>query len=154
MTIDYCAYTPQCTQNHPPLQFKGVPGVIFGSSCVAPIVEADLYISLDKAARPLPGKPHIFHYIEDFSIPIDVVGFDNAVDCAIEALHKAQVVHVGCLAGHGRTGMFLAALTYKITGQKNAIDYVREKYCHKAVETQEQISFLHSHYGIKEPSKS
>ena len=64
-------------------------------------------------------------------------------------------VHVGCIGGHGRTGLVLSALVAQMTGMPDPISYVRKHYCTKAVESTEQVTFLTKHFGAAkvEPSK-
>ena len=57
-------------------------------------------------------------------------------------------LHCGCIGGHGRTGTFLAALVTEMSGEKDSISYVRDNYCHRAVESTCQIDFLAEHFGI------
>lgn len=160
-----------CTEKHPPLLFdiEGTVGTIYGSACTAPIVEADLFISLDEHAPVFDweqpwienelNQKHIRYFIKDFSVPDEAEDFDACVDVAIAAMAEGKTVHVGCLSGHGRTGMFLSALTHKLIGQQlkeeniSAIDYVRDNYCAKVVETLEQVLFLHANYDIDIPIK-
>lgn len=160
-----------CTEKHPPLSFEieDKVGTIYGSACASPIVEADLFISLDERAPVFDweqpwmenehNQKHIRYFIKDFSVPDDAEDFDACVDIAIATMAEGKTVHVGCLSGHGRTGMFLSALTHKLIGEQlkedniSAIDYVRDNYCAKVVETLEQVLFLHANYDIDIPIK-
>ena len=45
--------------------------------------------------------------------------------------------------------MVLAALARIILDEKDAVTYIRENYCSKAVESSEQINFLFKYYDIK-----
>lgn len=157
-----------CTSYHPPLQLnvndKSVE--IFGSSCLNPnIKDADIYISLDSMAddflweRPWEknGKEHIRFFIKDGGVPTNINQFTKCLDYTIAALAQGKKVHVGCIAGHGRTGVFLAALAQKTIGTKleneytSAIDYVRDTYCNNAVENMRQVLFLHAVYDVAIP---
>lgn len=157
-----------CTSYHPPLQLnindKSVE--IFGSSCLNPnIKDADIYISLDSMAedyqweRPWErnGREHIRFFIKDGGVPTNLSQFDKCLDYTIKALDEGKKVHVGCIAGHGRTGLFLAALAQKTIGTKleneyvSAIDYVRDTYCNNAVENMRQVLFLHAVYKVAIP---
>jgi hypothetical protein len=53
-------------------------------------------------------------------------------------------VAVGCVGGHGRTGTAIAAIliaSKKITAEE-AIEFVRENYCDRAIETSKQEEYL------------
>lgn len=57
-----------------------------------------------------------------------------------------QFVEIGCIGGHGRTGvilagMYLAAADGQVTAQE-AIDFVRKEYCDSAIETAKQEWFV------------
>ncbi|MCK5640964.1 MAG: hypothetical protein KAJ19_09215, partial [Gammaproteobacteria bacterium] len=57
--------------------------------------------------------------------------------------------HIGCIGGHGRTGLVLAALAaYTKTAPKNAIQWVRKHHCDSAVESTSQVNFLVKHYKV------
>lgn len=96
---------------------------------------------------------------QDFGIPtlpldkfIEMLEFvyDYARDYAVE---------VGCIGGHGRTGTALACLAVvggALTPQ-TAIDLVRDTYCFKAVETEEQEWLVEAvfatRHGLEVPEK-
>lgn len=159
-----------CTDYHPPLSITiGTQETkIFGSSCIMPNIEdADLYVSLDDNATffewEKPWKKgtqeHLRYFIRDMSVPTDPKDFQMCLDYVIQALSEKKKVHVGCIAGHGRTGLFLSALVQKTMPEKlkelniSAIDYVRSNYCSKAVETFSQILFLNTFYNVEIPKK-
>ena len=50
----------------------------------------------------------------------------------------------GCMGGHGRTGWLAAKLYKEVTGchGDEAVEYVRDKYCFDAVESQGQLTDL------------
>lgn len=60
---------------------------------------------------------------------------------AVATILKGKPVYVGCMAGRGRTGLFLAVLA-KAFGIKNPVEYVREHYFAHAVETEEQYEYV------------
>lgn len=74
------------------------------------------------------------HIDEDFFIDL----YDLIVDANIER------VYVCCQAGMGRTGTTLAGLysIAKNVSTSEAIKYIKTKYYHSAIETQDQIKFL------------
>jgi len=138
----------------PPLKLPGADLVIYGGSCLHPKVkDADVYIGFDggmrRTERQYPWVPgdEVKFEITDMSIPKDPAGFDKLIAWTKTQLEAGQKVHCGCIGGHGRTGMFLAALCSKF-GEKEAISYVRANYCKKAVESSTQVKFLADRYGI------
>lgn len=61
------------------------------------------------------------------------------------AINDGDIVEIGCMGGHGRTGTIAAALCIianlglRVT---DAVQYVRDNYCTSAVESNVQIEFL------------
>lgn len=78
----------------------------------------------------------------DYGIPKPSVG--NVIHVAREGIRLAdagQRVEVGCIGGHGRTGLMLAimtVLTMEKPNGKEAVELVRSKYCRCAVESEDQ----------------
>lgn len=151
---------PRCYESHPPLEVGDYQ--IFGGSCIAPAVEdADVYIGFDNGmtytqrAFPWVEGVEFLYHIQDMGVPQNVQTFKKLVEWVAVQLTANKKVHVGCIGGHGRTGMFLAALVKHVTGREDAIRYVRENYCKKAVESHAQVQFLQQHFGILpvEPTK-
>lgn len=157
-----------CTEFHPPLALKvnGFASEIYGSSCIYPNVDdADVYVSLDTMAKHYDwehpweksSKVHIRYFIKDGNVPENFKQFDACVDYVIDALAEGKKVHAGCIAGHGRTGLFLAAVAQKTMGDLlaqegiSAIDYVRDNYCNNAVETFKQVLYLYGVYDVEPP---
>ena len=144
----------RCADNHPPLVIGDYK--IYGGSCSNPVIDdADVYVGLDysmkKSTKAYPwreGESFLFP-IQDMHCPSDPVEFDNLINWLSVQLVAGKKVHVGCIGGHGRTGTVFAALVKVMTGEKDAITYVREHYCKKVVESDEQVDFLVKHYGIK-----
>lgn len=145
--------TGRCYESHPALKIG--EHLIYGGSCIHPIVtDADVYVGFDlgmprtrKAYPWEPGESFLFT-IKDQHAPDDIGQFTKLIDwLAVQLIAQAKV-HVGCIGGHGRTGTVLAALVATMTGEKDAIAYVRQHYCQKAVESQAQVDFLVKHFGI------
>lgn len=149
-----------CHYKHPPYPvFEGFT-VIGGSGIVPHVKDCDVYCSLDRAGdTSMPwdiGPVRFVWEIKNYGVPTDVVGFKRMVTYLAEQIKKGKRVHVGCMAGHGRTGMVLAALRFEMAGDKDAIMHVRTNYCDQAVETDGQIKWLMDHYGMSKapPRKS
>lgn len=144
----------RCYDTHPVLQLGG--GVFAGGSCLNPVhLDANLYIGFERGMAVVTGDyekggpQHIFHGITDMRAPSDPVAFKKLVDFTAVKLAEGWKVHAGCIGGHGRTGTFLSALVKITTGEEDAITWVRENYCQKAVESHDQVVFLSTHFGIK-----
>lgn len=142
-----------CYHSHPP--YPVAEGfVIYGGSGIRPSVDGcDVYVSLDNGRVPGPkslpweeGEDFIFH-IKNFGVPENPKSFAKLIEHLEASLRAGKKVHVGCMAGHGRTGMVLAALRMKMAGDKDAIMHVRANYCDQVVETNEQIKWLVTHWG-------
>lgn len=139
---------------HPLLEIKpGLPPIA-GSACAHPVVsDYDIYIGFDRmdfTERNLPWTPgmEIAFPIPDMGVPKSPENFGKLVDWTLAQMEGGAKVHAGCIGGHGRTGMFFAALVAVATGRKDAITYVREHYCKKACETSVQIDYLVKRFGV------
>jgi len=62
------------------------------------------------------------------------------VEICVSKLRQRKWVDIGCTAGHGRTGTFLACLLVKKErlDWQEAITSVRSRYCKQAIETKAQ----------------
>jgi hypothetical protein len=90
----------------------------------------------------------VYCAIPDMGIPKNIPRFKKMVTWLCNQLQEGKKVHIGCIGGHGRTGLLLAAIVSQLSGEKDAIAYVRKNYCGRAVESSEQVKFLGEHYGI------
>jgi hypothetical protein len=93
--------------------------------------------------RWAPPWPHTHVEWPDFGVPADLDGFRAALADALERARRGEIVELGCLGGHGRTGTALACLAI-LTGTppNEAVEWVRANYCEKAVETDEQLRLV------------
>jgi len=150
----------KCAHKHPPLKLTAKDGkeyTIYGGACGDPVhKDLDIYVALDSStahdpqAYPWHGSRQFIYFpITDMSTPKDAVEFKLMIDWLCHQILLGKSVHVGCLGGHGRTGMVLSAVAMALVGIEDAITYVREHYCEKAVETNTQAEWLHQHFGIK-----
>lgn len=143
----------RCYMSHPPLKIG--EHVIYGGSCIDPVVQdADVYVGFDLGMAKSPmsypwekGESFLFH-IQDMGVPKDPDQFKKLIEWLAVQLAAKKKVHLGCIGGHGRTGMVLSALVAHMTGEKDAIQYVRKHYCEKAVESAVQVKFLMDHFGV------
>jgi len=147
----------RCYESHPELKFVGKDGKTYslmGGSCVSPFDGYDIYVGLDLgmsvSEQGYPWvKGHEFLFpITDHSVPKDVDQFKKMVTWLIGMLKAKKKIHIGCIGGHGRTGLVFSAIYRQLTGKTNAIQYVRKNYCKKAVESKTQVKFLMKHYGV------
>lgn len=148
------SFGPRCYEGHKPLIMPGTQLKIYGGSCASPkVTDADVYIGFDNSMKfstkhfPWNNGHEILYPVQDMGVPKAIGEYKKLVDWTKEQLFAGKSVHAGCIGGHGRTGMFLAALV-SMFGEKDAINYVRKNYCPKAVESMEQIKFLQKEFGI------
>ncbi len=77
--------------------------------------------------------------VPDFGVP-EPAALKSAVGAVLAQLtaEPSRPVHVGCRAGIGRTGLFLACLARAAGVDGDALDWVRRHYVPHAAETPEQ----------------
>lgn len=153
--------TGKCWESHPDLIIDGCS--ITGGSCTSTYAEDfDVYIGLDYGAKrgkrsyPWTDGVDVYFRIQDMGVPDNLGDFKKLIKWTAEQMREGKSVFVGCIGGHGRTGLFLSALVNHMTGEKDATTLVREQYCERAVESTKQVDWLHKHFGIKKvkPYKS
>lgn len=151
----------QCFYTHPPLPL-GDGFEVYGGSASTPVVkDAQIYVALDGFSHLKgqidPWEPgasvNVAFRIDDSYAPkaSEVPRFKKMIAWLAGQIKEGKKVHAGCMGGHGRTGLVLAALAATF-GHKDAIQYVREHYCTKAVESQEQVDFLVKNFGVEPAS--
>lgn len=87
----------------------------------------------------------------DFGVPADTEDLRDALECLLAKARDGQLVEVGCIGGHGRTGTALACVAILAGVPAHvATDWVRESYCPEAVEGQAQTRFV-SKFGAAAP---
>lgn len=118
-----------------------------GMNRVVILVEKQEY--LVHARRDLPkfyraeGLDTLHFPIPDFQVPADPAALDQAVTTVVEQLQNRSHIAVHCMAGVGRTGIFLASLGKRqldLSGQE-AIDWVRQ-FIPEALENPQQEQFV------------
>jgi hypothetical protein len=79
----------------------------------------------------------------DFGVPADPDAIRVPLQRLLARARSGEVVEVGCVGGHGRTGTALACLAV-LSGVSpaQAVDWVRTHYCPDAVETDAQRTFV------------
>lgn len=152
----------RCADTHPPLKVGAF--LIYGGSASHPVVrDADLYVSLQGGSTSgLISDPWDEKHVTEIQFSIidghapraaELLRFQKMVEYICNQLQIGKKVHVGCIGGHGRTGLVLSAVAAAL-GEKDAIRYVRKNYCKKAVETNVQVKFLVKHYDVLTASAS
>lgn len=151
-----------------PLFIQDKSYLVYGGSCYDTNIEGlNIYLSLD-TEQPVydweqPWHPsyqqfdkkHIRFPVLDMFIPDNSHDFKACISYIAEQVLLDKKIHIGCIGGNGRTGLFLSALTQTLMGNTlnhydadNAVEYVRKYYNPKAVETVSQLLFLKQVYGI------
>lgn len=148
----------RCHHSHPPLPIT-VDGTTYtltgGTGNSKPKSNVDIFIGFDhgmvKTDRRFPWTEgwEIHFPILDMGIPPVAKDFKDLIAWLEEKILEGYKVHMGCIGGHGRTGLVMSALVTQMTGEKDSIAYVRKHYCKKAVESAEQVTWLKKHFGIK-----
>ncbi len=152
----------RCFHSHPALPIKdGL--VVYGGSCSSPVIkDADIYVGFDwgmgSFSQMYPwhdGEAFLFK-IPDMGVPSNVAEFKLMIHYIAENIVAGKKIHMGCIGGHGRTGLVMAALIKHMTGEVDATNYVRKHYCKKAVESAKQIDWLYKNFKIKKakPAKT
>ena len=90
-----------------------------------------------------PPWPHAHLEWPDFGVPTQIDQVLVALDATLERARAGQLVEVGCIGAHGRTGTALACLAI-LSGVApvDAVGWVRTSYCTQAIETPEQAAFV------------
>jgi hypothetical protein len=93
-------------------------------------------------ARWDPPWPHEHVAWPDFGVP-DPNKLTSALQRLLVRARRGELVEIGCIGGHGRTGSALACLAV-LTGTPPhaAVEWVRATYCSDAVETDAQREFV------------
>ncbi|MPY81655.1 MAG: hypothetical protein GEV04_25480, partial [Actinophytocola sp.] len=101
----------------------------------------DYGLYLDR--RWQPPWPHGHLDWPDFGVPEEAEPVVGALRSVLDKARAGQQVEIGCLGGHGRTGTALACLAI-LSGHpaRDAVTWVRTRYCAKAIETPEQETFV------------
>jgi len=159
-TSSHALNQPRCYTTHKPLvipvgkkKFQ-----IAGGNCGAvKISDYDIVIALDSGSlRVKPTRPWqtpktmvVDYSMPNMGVPHSQEDMQEMVKWLAEQVTAKKNVHVGCIGGHGRTGLILTALYAEMTGDEQSLKVVRETYCNKAVESFQQLEWLHKMYGIE-----
>lgn len=108
-----------------------------------PYIEKPKGMSGVKMAKEVPLSHNAYEIdipTQDFKTP-DVKAVTEGLNKAVTALLFGGALYVGCMAGRGRTGLFMAILA-KAFGVANPVEYVRANYYKHAVETPTQYKYV------------
>lgn len=80
--------------------------------------------------------------IADFSIPTQTdEKVAETIALVIDRALQGKDVYMGCMGGWGRTGIALSLIA-KTMGEELPVEFVREHYSHRAVETSDQYDYV------------
>jgi hypothetical protein len=101
----------------------------------------DFGVYLDKRWQP-PWEHELLDW-PDFGLPQDRTDFAEALRRLLDRARAGDVVEIGCVGGHGRTGTAIACLAV-LAGvvPDEATSWTRNHYCAGAVETSEQEALV------------
>jgi hypothetical protein len=119
-----------------------VVAVSFGSADpYARQATPDFGLYLDE--RWQPPWPHEHLEWPDFGVPGDRETVVRALEALLGRARLGQRVEIGCYGAHGRTGTALACMAI-LCGRapSEAVAWVRDEYCERAVETDGQEAFV------------
>lgn len=105
---------------------------------------ADMLVPLDSLDATIwkrGFRGEILYYpIEDYGVLPDEV-LTMLISKILRRLKSGKKVGVFCLGGHGRTG-YIASIVLGKLGYEDPVDFLREHYCKKAIESNEQIQHI------------
>lgn len=101
-----------------------------------------------KMAVEIQGVCDVSIPTRDYSTPNPAL-LNRGLVQVIDAMKEGRMVYIGCMAGRGRTGLFMAILA-KAFGVKQPVEYVRQLYFSHAVETNDQYRFVMDYEFPKE----
>lgn len=144
---------------HYPQKVMEIGGIEYYAASESGIPEFNGDLVVNFSGRPnIPNlNPKFSTLLEHFNIPFQEImipwpDFETPMTKASiwRALHEMvksngfKRVCLHCQGGHGRTGTALASLIIATVGKNanEAVDYIREIYCRKAVETYDQCIYL------------
>lgn len=102
----------------------------------------DFGLYLDERWQPPWSHEHVNW--PDFGLPRDRLAFTDGLAALLSRARQGELVELGCLGGHGRTGTALACLAVIAGLDSDPVQWVRSAYCERAVETDEQAEFVRS----------
>lgn len=80
--------------------------------------------------------------IHDYSIPSSMEYFKKDVEKVANYLEEGKNIFIHCMAGHGRTGMGIAAVTMKVKGVSAEVGLRISKKACRGPEMESQVEFI------------
>lgn len=117
-------------------------GKIYGGSVYNLPQNMDHYFILEGKVRYKESSYMTFFPIVNMGVPLNMKVFHQCLTKAKLFLDQELSIFIGCISGHGRTGLFIVMLYYFMTKDKYSLYKVREMYCFRAVESIKQLKFL------------
>lgn len=94
----------------------------------------------DPIWHPPPNRNEFIDWADMRTPTFPEMARQQIIDAFIRAC-KGETVEVGCIGGHGRTGTILACMAV-LAGETDPIQFIRNIYCERAVETSSQEVFV------------
>lgn len=127
--------------------FSGLPDIGFyldakwASSTI--VASAGMSLPFVRASRR-HGQMIVYPW-EDWGVPASKTELRKALTWLLKQVGDGNVIEIGCMGGHGRTGTALACmLALQGLSAKEAISRVWNAYCEEAIESQRQIEFVNT----------
>lgn len=134
---------PPCTHRNPlePVRLILPGGIIIGGplSSFYTLAEEWPVFNFSEGLRGFSDEYHA--PIKNYGVPESMSGFHKSITVMREVLEDRGQVLAGCYGGHGRTGIGLACLA-SLYDVESPVEFVRNKYCPRAVETEGQGQFV------------
>ena len=103
--------------------------------------DPDFGLYLDPCWKP--PWPHAYLNWPNFGVPRDPASAKGPLEGLLGRAREGELVEIGCLGGHGRTGAALGCLAVLCGAAGSAaVAWVRDSYCPLAIETAEQAAFV------------
>lgn len=106
----------------------------------------DFGLYADRSWVLVPAWRNEFINWQDMHIPTHNKLAVEQIKDALSRAQAGEIVDVGCIGAHGRTGTILAIMNLIDSGGKigavDSVEYIRKVYCNKAIETSHQEWFV------------
>ena len=123
-------------------------GLYFDSIWVHDIMPLPLLTTMNTGLENKEPYPFVYVDWADYGTITQSV-LKTLVDWAITQVKSGKKLEIGCAAGHGRTGVFLACLAAQLLDIKSieAISYVMKNYCKEVIDSRMQTNMVRMFCG-------